>query len=107
MLFTKLALNNTIRFEIPAFFTNVCIPFECHTRAPQEGVHVYSFALRPEEVCPTGYSSFIKLSTQQKLTVKVVDDLVDGVTRYTINVYVISYNILQFSPSVQFVTVKA
>lgn len=101
----KLSLNNNTRFEIPSFFTNVCIPYEVHTKTPAEGIHLYSFALRPEDVNPTGYSSFIKQSTNQKLTLKVVDELADGTTKYTLHSYVISYSILQFTPSIQYLTI--
>jgi hypothetical protein len=45
---SSLFLNNNKRFELPGFFTNTIIPFESHSNMPNDGIHVYSFALDPE-----------------------------------------------------------
>ena len=46
----KLQLNGQDRFsEREGSYFDVVQPFQHHTRAPDTGINIYSFALRPEE----------------------------------------------------------
>lgn len=51
----KMLWNGMDRFEdkSPEYF-NYMQPYQHHTRSPKEGIYVYSFALHPEKVQPTG-----------------------------------------------------
>ena len=51
----KMIWNGMDRFEDkPPEFYNYIQPYRYHTRTPREGVYVYSFALYPEKVHPSG-----------------------------------------------------
>ena len=97
---TKLSLNNTIRFDLPSQFTNVITPWETHTNTPHVGIHTYPFALKPECICPTGYSNFIKLSVSQKLQLTINPEIADGTTNFNVGCYVISYSIILYNPAI-------
>jgi hypothetical protein len=51
----KLQLNGQDRFsEREGSYFDVVQPYQHHTRAPDAGINIYSFALRPEEHQPSG-----------------------------------------------------
>jgi len=51
----KMIWNGMDRFEDkPPEYFNYIQPFQYHTRAPKEGIYVYSFALHPEKLQPSG-----------------------------------------------------
>jgi hypothetical protein len=51
----KLLWNGMERFEEkPEVFFNMIQPYKHHTRCPREGIYVYSFALYPEQIQPSG-----------------------------------------------------
>ena len=55
----KLQLNGQDRFsEREGTYFDLVQPFQHHTRSPDTGVNVYSFALRPEEHQPSGTCNF-------------------------------------------------
>jgi hypothetical protein len=55
----KLQLNGQDRFsEREGTYFDLVQPFQHHTRAPDTGINVYSFALRPEEHQPSGTCNF-------------------------------------------------
>lgn len=58
----KILLNTTERIsERSAAFFSVLQPFWHHTHVPQRGVGVYSFALNPEALQPSGSCNFSRL----------------------------------------------
>jgi hypothetical protein len=55
----KLQLNGQDRFsEREGTYFDLVQPFQYHTRAPDTGINVFSFALRPEEHQPSGSCNF-------------------------------------------------
>ena len=51
----KLQLNGQDRFsEREGTYFDLVQPYQSHTRSPDTGINVYSFALRPEEHQPSG-----------------------------------------------------
>ena len=60
----KLQLNGQDRFsEREGSYFDLVQPFQHHTRTPDTGINVYSFALRPEEHQPSGTSISVVLTT--------------------------------------------
>ena len=58
----KLQLNGQDRFsEREGSYFDTVQPFQHHTRAPDAGINVYSFALRPEEHQPSGSCNFSRI----------------------------------------------
>ncbi len=58
----KLQLNGQDRFsEREGTYFSWVQPYQAHTRAPDEGINVYSFALRPEEHQPSGTCNFSRI----------------------------------------------
>merc|ERR1711998_365006 len=58
----KLQLNGQDRFsEREGSYFDVVQPYQHHTRNPDTGINVYSFALRPEEHQPSGTCNFSRI----------------------------------------------
>ena len=58
----KLQLNGQDRFsEREGTYFDLVQPYQHHTRAPDTGINVYSFALRPEEHQPSGSCNFSRI----------------------------------------------
>ncbi len=59
----KLTLNGHDRFATqPGDYFNKLTPMKCHTNIPKSpGINVYSFALKPEDVQPSGTCNFSKI----------------------------------------------
>ena len=58
----KLQLNGQDRFsEREGSYFDTVQPYQHHTRAPDAGINVYSFALRPEEHQPSGSCNFSRI----------------------------------------------
>ena len=58
----KLQLNGQDRFsEREGTYFDLVQPYQFHTRAPDTGINVYSFALRPEEHQPSGTCNFSRI----------------------------------------------
>ena len=58
----KLQLNGQDRFsEREGSYFDLVQPYQHHTRAPDTGINVYSFAVRPEEHQPSGSCNFSRI----------------------------------------------
>jgi hypothetical protein len=58
--------NGTDRFKPQdASFFNYLQPLQHHTNAPADGINVYSFALHPEQIQPTGSANLSRIDTTQ------------------------------------------
>jgi hypothetical protein len=62
----KLLLNGTDRF-VPQFgkYFNQYQPYQYHSGVPYPGIYVYSFALKPEELQPSGTCNFSRIDMAQ------------------------------------------
>ena len=91
----KLQLNGQDRFsEREGTYFDVVQPYQHHTRAPDTGINVYSFALRPEEHQPSGSCNFSRIDNA---TLQLV--LSNATVEYTntakVRVYATNYNVLR------------
>ncbi len=60
----KLQLNGHDRFsEREGSYFNYVQPYQHHSASPSTGINVYSFALKPEEVQPSGSCNFSRIDT--------------------------------------------
>ena len=91
----KLQLNGQDRFsEREGSYFDVLQPFQHHTRAPDTGINVYSFALRPEEHQPSGSCNFSRIDNAV-LQLVLSSGTVAGTSTAKVRVYALSYNVLR------------
>ena len=91
----KLQLNGQDRFsEREGSYFDVVQPFQHHTRAPDTGINVYSFALRPEEHQPSGSCNFSRIDNAV-LQLVLSAGTVAGTSTAKVRVYALSYNVLR------------
>ena len=89
----KMLWNGMDRFEdkTPEYF-NYMQPYQHHTRAPKEGIYVYSFALHPEKIQPTG--SF-NASAVNKIQMYLVNNTPTDSYEYDIILFSRYYNVFR------------
>ena len=89
----KIILNGTDRF-VPQFgkYFNQYQPYQYHTGSPYPGIYVYSFALKPEELQPSGTCNFSRIDMAQ-----IAVNLKTGVPYTTLQqrMFAVNYNILR------------
>lgn len=91
----KLQLNGQDRFsEREGSYFSWVVPYQCHTRTPDEGINVYSFALRPEEHQPSGTCNFSRIDNAT-LQLVLSNATVEGTKTAKVRVYATNYNILR------------
>lgn len=91
----KLQLNGQDRFsEREGTYFSWVQPFQAHTRCPDEGINVYSFALRPEEHQPSGTCNFSRIDNAT-LQLVLSNATVEGTKTAKVRVYAINYNVLR------------
>jgi hypothetical protein len=91
----KLQLNGQDRFsEREGSYFSWVQPFQCHTRNPDEGINIYSFALRPEEHQPSGTCNFSRIDNAT-LQLVLSNATVEGTKTAKVRVYATNYNVLR------------
>ena len=89
----KLILNGTDRF-VPQFgkYFNQYQPYQYHTGSPYPGIYVYSFAIKPEELQPSGTCNFSRIDMAQ-----IAVNLKTGMPYQNIQqqMFAVNYNILR------------
>ena len=91
----KLQLNGQDRFsEREGTYFGDVQPFQHHTRAPDSGINVYSFALRPEEHQPSGSCNFSRIDNAT-LQLVLSNATVNGTNTAKVRVYATNYNVLR------------
>jgi len=91
----KLQLNGQDRFsEREGSYFDVVQPYQHHTRAPDCGINVYSFALRPEEHQPSGSCNFSRIDNAV-LQLVLSSGAVAGTATAKVRVYAVNYNVLR------------
>ena len=91
----KLQLNGQDRFsEREGSYFDVVQPFQHHTRHPDTGINVYSFALRPEEHQPSGSCNFSRIDNAT-LQLVLSSNTVAGTATAKVRVYAVNYNVLR------------
>ena len=91
----KLQLNGQDRFsEREGTYFDLVQPFQHHTRNPDTGINVYSFALRPEEHQPSGTCNFSRIDNAT-LQLVVSAAAIGGTQTAKVRVYATNYNVLR------------
>ena len=87
----KLLLNGTDRF-VPQFgkYFNQYQPYQYHSGLPYPGIYVYSFALKPEELQPSGTCNFSRIDMAQ-----VAINLKSNLPSLNQQMFAVNYNILR------------
>jgi hypothetical protein len=91
----KLQLNGQDRFsEREGSYFDVVQPYQHHTRNPDCGINLYSFALRPEEHQPSGTCNFSRIDNAT-LQLVVSGNAIGASATAKVRVYAINYNVLR------------
>jgi hypothetical protein len=91
----KLQLNGQDRFsEREGTYFDLVQPYQHHTRNPDTGINVYSFALRPEEHQPSGTCNFSRIDNAT-LQLVLSNNTVAGTATAKVRVYAVNYNVLR------------
>jgi hypothetical protein len=91
----KLQLNGQDRFsEREGTYFDLVQPYQHHTRTPDTGINVYSFALRPEEHQPSGSCNFSRIDNAT-LQLVLSNATVSGTRTAKVRVYATNYNVLR------------
>jgi hypothetical protein len=91
----KLQLNGQDRFsEREGTYFDLVQPYQHHTRNPDTGINVYSFALRPEEHQPSGSCNFSRIDNAT-LQLVLSNATVEGTKTAKVRVYAPNYNVLR------------
>ena len=91
----KLQLNGQDRFsEREGSYFDLVQPYQHHTRNPDTGINVYSFALRPEEHQPSGTCNFSRIDNAT-LQLVVSAAAISGNSTAKVRVYATNYNVLR------------
>ena len=91
----KLQLNGQDRFsEREGTYFDLVQPYQFHTRSPDTGINVYSFALRPEEHQPSGTCNFSRIDNAT-LQLVLSNATVGGTNTAKVRVYATNYNVLR------------
>lgn len=91
----KLQLNGQDRFsEREGTYFDLVQPYQHHTRNPDTGINVYSFAIRPEEHQPSGTANFSRIDNAN-LQLVVSYNAIGGDKTAKVRVYATNYNVLR------------
>ena len=91
----KLQLNGQDRFqEREGTYFDLVQPYQHHTRTPDTGINVYSFALRPEEHQPSGSCNFSRIDNAT-LQLVLSNNCVSGTSTAKVRIYAVNYNVLR------------
>ena len=91
----KLQLNGQDRFsEREGTYFDQVQPWQHHSRAPDAGINVYSFALRPEEHQPSGTCNMSRIDNAT-LQLVLSNATVSGTNTAKVRVYARNYNVLR------------
>ena len=91
----KLQLNGQDRFsEREGTYFDLVQPYQHHTRSPDTGINVYSFALRPEEHQPSGTCNMSRIDNAT-LQLVLSTNAIGGDNTAKVRVYATNYNVLR------------
>jgi hypothetical protein len=87
----KLQLNGQDRFSTRAgSYFNLVQPYQHHTRVPQKGIYVYSFALNPEQHQPSGSVNMSRIDNATLLL-----NTNTSTNAFKLRTYAVNYNVLR------------
>jgi hypothetical protein len=91
----KVQLNGHDRFsEREGKYFNRVQPFQHHTASPGTGINVYSFALKPEDLQPSGSCNFSRIDTAT-LHLTLTRAAVPSGGSANVRIYAVNYNVLR------------
>ena len=91
----KLQLNGQDRFsEREGTYFDLVQPWQFHSRNPDSGINLYSFALRPEEHQPSGTCNFSRIDNAT-LQLVLSGATVDSTNTAKVRIYAVNYNVLR------------
>ena len=91
----KLQLNGQDRFsEREGTYFDLVQPWQFHSRTPDSGVNLYSFALRPQEHQPSGTCNFSRIDNAT-LQLILSGATVDSSNTAKVRIYAVNYNVLR------------
>lgn len=91
----KLQLNGHDRAsERDGKWYNVVVPYTCHENVPSKGINVYSFALKPEELQPSGTCNMSRIDNAT-LSLTLTPETVASGGSASVRVYAVNYNVLR------------
>jgi hypothetical protein len=92
----KVQLNGHDRFtEREGKYFNRVQPFQHHTASPSTGINVYSFALKPEDLQPSGSCNFSRIDTAVLNLTLTPGTFSGGNTSAAVRIYATNYNVLR------------
>jgi hypothetical protein len=98
----KLQLNGQDRFsEREGSYFSWVQPFQSHTRSPDEGINVYSFALKSEEYQNSGTCNFSRIDNAT-LQLVLSNATVEGTKTAKVRVYATNYNVLRIMSGITY-----
>jgi hypothetical protein len=90
----KLVLNGHDRFSEESYaFFNALQPYKYHTNSPDEGIYVYSFSIKPEEIQPSGTCNFSRINKAQLAV--ALRQLQNNNIQYNVSVYALTSNVFR------------
>jgi len=93
MLSAKFVFEGQDLFDVrDAKYFRTVIPFQRHTRVPNNFIYVYSFSAHPEDFQPSGSCNFSRIDNQV-LYMEISDQLIDPI----ITIFATNYNILNIA----------
>jgi len=93
----KIVLNGHDRFsERTDRYFNHVQPYQHCSNGLPVGIHIYSFALKPEQLEPNGTCNFSKIDSSN-LTLNLTSQAVKNARTVSIRIYALSYNVLKIA----------
>lgn len=90
----QLKFNGSDRtIPLTAKYLRSWYPYTRHTRTPSKPIYVYSFALKPEDIQPTGNCNFSKINNAI-MVIKFKKNKLPGPG--TIKIYAVNHNVMRF-----------
>lgn len=92
----NIQLNGQDRFTVrEGSYFNYVQPYQHHNNTPADGVNLYSFALNPEDLQPSGTCNFSRIDFSQ-LNIKLIDEAKRNLgDSSVIYIFTVNYNILR------------
>jgi hypothetical protein len=93
----KVQLNGHDRFsEREGKYFNRVQPYQHHTASPGTGINVYSFALKPEDLQPSGSCNFSRIDTATLHLTLTRSTIQDAASKSAnVRIYATNYNVLR------------
>jgi len=93
----KIMLNGTDRFvPQPGKYFNIYQPSKYHSGSPYPGIYIYSFAIKPEELQPSGTCNFSRIDIAQA-AVYLKTGMPSNLNQ---DIFAVNYNILRIQSGV-------